>query len=338
MTTLVLNHFDGSDGATSFTDEVLGVSWTRLSSAELDTAYKKWSTASLRLPANTNSGARATGFSSPHAGNFTMEAWVLERAGGDPAGFELSAKDSSGNYAARIGVAYDSEGPEGAGFYLEIEIYNVSGGSSFLYDYKRITLSDDVFYHIALVRDNDGNFWDGFFNGVRVHHLSSSTDCLAIDRIECYNWQSLRDVHFDDVRLNDEISYSGATYTVPTTPFSIVTVEEALTGEEVSAEQGVLSAWFLGSSSLSFSASAALAPAEFAGSGALSFSGLAAQAVQGFAGQIDFGFSLSASMIRPDPLGVRGRGSWREIVADPDCLTRIVAKPSYQTIDAEPER
>lgn len=51
-----LLHFDGTDGSTTFTDEVSGVTWTATSGAELDTATSKFGSASGLFPVAVNSG------------------------------------------------------------------------------------------------------------------------------------------------------------------------------------------------------------------------------------------------------------------------------------------
>lgn len=84
-TTLLLNHFNGSDGATTFTDEIVGITWSSDPGSggisELDTANKKFGSASWKGTANTSSPqdlkgrALGTGFTWP-SGSFTLEGFL----------------------------------------------------------------------------------------------------------------------------------------------------------------------------------------------------------------------------------------------------------------------
>lgn len=51
-----LLRFNGTDGSTTFTDEVSGVTWSATSGAEIDTAQSKFGGASGLFPAGVNSG------------------------------------------------------------------------------------------------------------------------------------------------------------------------------------------------------------------------------------------------------------------------------------------
>lgn len=71
-----LLHFNGSDGSTTFTDEI-NKSWSGVGTAQLDTAQKKFDTASLLLDGNsdyiTTTDSDDWNFG---AGDFTVDFWV----------------------------------------------------------------------------------------------------------------------------------------------------------------------------------------------------------------------------------------------------------------------
>lgn len=212
MATLLLNHFNGSDGATSFTDEVAGVTWSRGgdANAELDTAQKQFGTASLLLPGTGDSWAEGSGFSSPHAGNWCAEVFGRASAGGG-ANFELRLLllDASDNEAATLFVAEGSD----EWFFT---VYN-SSGTAIVNQSGSVTFAEDTFYHFAIQRDDGAGTWAAYFNGNRLVSVSAA-DCRSFTKLRLYQEDSVA-AHFDEVRLTSDLVYSGASYTIPTAEF-----------------------------------------------------------------------------------------------------------------------
>lgn len=87
-------------------------------------------------------------------------------------------------------------------------------------------LTDNAFYHFAIVRDADADTWSVFFDGNRVaHHSDSAALTNTPSRIYTAGWLptgvgSTQGGWVDEVRLTDGVVYSGTTYTVPTAEFS----------------------------------------------------------------------------------------------------------------------
>jgi hypothetical protein len=136
-----LLHFDGSDGSTTFTDES-GKSWTRYGNAELDTASKKFGTASGLFDGNGDYiNTPDNDDWCPEGGDFTVDFWV---------------KRASIN--ARMGLCMQSDGGAGVSFSLEFSsgnaIYVIMRSSGSAYEItSSSTLTDTTsFHHIALVR------------------------------------------------------------------------------------------------------------------------------------------------------------------------------------------
>jgi len=71
-----LLHFDGADAGTTFTDQK-GLTWTGANTAQLDTAQKKWGTASL-LTDTTNDRITTPDTTTWEMGSsdFTVECWI----------------------------------------------------------------------------------------------------------------------------------------------------------------------------------------------------------------------------------------------------------------------
>src|SRR3990167_9908671 len=96
--TIALLHFDGADAATTFTDEN-GRTWTGAADAQLDTAQKKFGTASLLLD-----GTGDYIDTPDHAdfafgsGNFTIEMFIKKNV--DDASLYLCGQ---GDAAASLG-------------------------------------------------------------------------------------------------------------------------------------------------------------------------------------------------------------------------------------------
>lgn len=70
-----LLHFDGTDGATTFTDEK-GVTWTANGNAQLDTAQFKFGTASLLLDGTGDFVTAADAAGWHFKSDFTIECWI----------------------------------------------------------------------------------------------------------------------------------------------------------------------------------------------------------------------------------------------------------------------
>ena len=212
MAAVLLNHFNGTDGETSFTDEVSGVSWSQVAgtNAEKDTAITKWGTASIRML--TGSRVRASGVSSPHAGDLTVQGWVYSVGQTSADGPSIAIFDASFNLSIQL-VFF------GQNNLIQWDVYK-SDSSSITSGNVAAAMSNATWYHFAVVRDSVAGTWALFFNGVRIKLV---TDSSASNELEVHDiLAATNDVwHFDDVNIRDSAEYSGSTYTIPDGPFEL---------------------------------------------------------------------------------------------------------------------
>lgn len=159
-----LLHLDGANTSTDIVDES-GKTWTAVATAQLDTAQKKFGTASLLLDGNSD-----WIYSDDHQdwyfwdGDFTIDFQVRAPAWG-AGNFCLTSQFTDTSNAWR--VAYFGTG----GIYFQ---QYVTGGS------QDITLSQgdntgwtvDTWHHLAIVRY--GNEWDIYLDGTSVANTTSS--------------------------------------------------------------------------------------------------------------------------------------------------------------------
>lgn len=221
MATLLLNNFNGSDGSTTFTDEVGGVTWSRPyvgAANELDTGLKKFGSASwLGLSSNEYDAiAQGSGFTFPTSGSWTLEGFVAVTtiaASGSYVSIELI--DDSNVLWAGMGIA---AGTGNNLWYADVytgSSHNASSSAGF---------SVNTFYHFALVRDADADTYSAFVNGSRVAQWSDATDIggtvTKVQLVGTYQGTTYGPGGWvDAVRLTDDVQYSGSTYTVPSTEF-----------------------------------------------------------------------------------------------------------------------
>ncbi len=224
---LLLNHFDGTDGATTVGDEVGGITWTFDSGVELDTAIKKWGTASVLVPTTGGafdvgvSGAVATGLPDISATSMTLEGWTYMRNGASGGGISHPRLVTTG-IPVVIGMGID---PDTDSINIIARGPTSSPGDIFINTTPSVTIDLETWYHWAMVRDTVADLFSFYFNGNRVYSLSDASN-LYFDTT--YYWQLCGDfrasygvVHFDDVRVTiGGVLYSGATLVIPTEEFS----------------------------------------------------------------------------------------------------------------------
>lgn len=214
--TLLLNHFNGTDGTwVPPTDEVPGITWSRRyqANAELDTAQQKFGTASvLLLPSTQVSAIVGAGFSSPHAGDWTIEGFF--RLSSSAGTFIAFGNDGSDNYQIE------------ADFFGSLQEFSLiirdSLSNVFISVNGALTIAANTWYHYAVVCDSVAANYSLFFNGNRISSNSTGTDARSFDRIELQGAASGGISHWaDEPRVTANVIYSGATYTVPTVEFSV---------------------------------------------------------------------------------------------------------------------
>lgn len=211
-TAILLNHFNGADASTTFTDQVQGITWTGILNGQLDTAQKQFGSASFYTPSVRDDGVSAVGFTVPATGSWTVECFARGAAGGKLAvalytadGVTLLArwrKRTSGsidwllNYATALDISNDS--------------YNVD-------------FSDNAWRHVAIVRNVSAGTYRLYMNGALVRSETQSDDLAAdIGKIKLNQAGEFDQVDgwIDEVRITLSAVYTGATYTVPTAEFT----------------------------------------------------------------------------------------------------------------------
>lgn len=226
MSTLLLNHFNGSDGATTFTDEIGGITWSRPGGlGELDTAQAKFGASSLLIPTSTlPAKVIGSGFSSPHAGNWTAEVFVRFAA---DAIIRIWLNDGSNHLQGQLILTQSTNEWS----------YSILDSSDNLIadDGGGVTINANTWYHVAFVCDSVAMTHALYFNGTRISRTINGTDIRSFDRMELEAAGSNVSHWFDEARLTNGAEYSGSTYIVPTTEFTLGSTTNV---ETFSAELG----------------------------------------------------------------------------------------------------
>jgi len=202
----LLNHFNGTDGSTTYTDQVAGVTWTN-SGGELDTAVKKFGSASLRLP---NDGASRYAYTNPipsfdSTADYTVEVWVLYTT----------------NSGATATIADYESATVGANMYGSL-LFNgasstltVAGTAS-----SSFTTAVDTWYHIALVHDSTAATLTGYIDGVQKAQKTTFTPGTWDEFILYHSFAGggSEDIHYDEVRITQSQVYTGS-FSPPSSEF-----------------------------------------------------------------------------------------------------------------------
>lgn len=203
---LFLNHWNGSNGSTTFVDEIVGNTWVITSgSPALGTASPKFGSAALAF--SIGGGVRVSGFNGLSAENFTLEGFASPNSGG-VAGLGLSSSTTS----AQIGANIDESGNT-------VQLFILNAAGSVIYNQvASIAVAASVYKHIAIAYNHAAGTVTGYFDGNQYLQASSiSTSGYNLDQGDVgYTTGGL----WDETRLVDSAIYSGATYTIPSGEFS----------------------------------------------------------------------------------------------------------------------
>lgn len=209
--------FDGSDTATSTSDESDNShTITFAGTAQLDTAQKKFGTASLLLDGDSDYIQVADHDSFDFdAGNFTAECWIRFAALGNNTIFSHWANGTSSSMSYYL-TYFNSSGILRLGYYL-------SGNADTSYSWSPST---GTWYHIALERS--GTTIKVYIDGTSVISVAASTTALRDSedpfRVGVFNDASTGSPsldwyfngHIDDLRITKGLARYGTNFTPPT--------------------------------------------------------------------------------------------------------------------------
>ena len=209
--------FDGSDTATSTSDESDNShTITFAGTAQLDTAQKKFGTASLLLDGDSDYIQVADHDSFDFgAGNFTAECWIRFAALGNNTIFSHWANGTASSMSYYL-TYFNSSGILRLGYYL-------GGNLDSTYSWSPST---GTWYHIALERS--GTTLKVYIDGTSVISVSASTTALQASedpfRVGVFNDASTGSPsldwyfngHIDDLRITKGLARYGTNFTPPT--------------------------------------------------------------------------------------------------------------------------
>ena len=209
--------FDGSDTATSTSDESDNShTITFAGTAQLDTAQKKFGTASLLLDGDSDYIQVADHDSFDFgAGDFTAECWIRFAALGNNTIFSHWANGTASSMSYYL-TYFNSSGILRLGYYL-------GGNLDSTYSWSPST---GTWYHIALERS--GTTLKVYIDGTSVISVSASTTALRDSedpfRVGVFNDGSTGSTtlewyfngHIDDLRITKGLARYGTNFTPPT--------------------------------------------------------------------------------------------------------------------------
>ncbi len=227
--TTVLN-FNGADTSTTITDVVGVVTWTAVADAQLDTAQKKYGSASL-LVDGTGDYVSSTDIGAlPASGGWTIQFWVrfsvvpnwppqtpfkyIKAASGF--GVKLEAFDQFAVGNSKLWLSLSSNG-------TSADICSQDGPGTVICN------TADTWYHIAIVRDSSAGAYYLYVDGVLYFtKVSASLISNTLDRCDVgtaiNGW-------FDDVVVSNACLYpGGTTFTPPTSEAGPTLLNFSMTG------------------------------------------------------------------------------------------------------------
>lgn len=211
---VLLNHWNGANGSTTFTDERSAVTWARNgTNVAIDTSQSVFGGASIRCPGNSGDWIQTQemhdlGF---ETFDYTLEGWVRFNA--------LPGGTQKPIFEMRFGGVTNQANPL---VYLGTDnvvrvYYNgsvvITGG----------TLTTATWYHVVLCRSS--NITKLFINGTQAgSDWSDSNDYNGSSRLRLgqFNDSTERvDAWWDEIRVTKGYARYTTTFTVPTSPFAV---------------------------------------------------------------------------------------------------------------------
>ena len=211
-TKLVL-HCDGTDGATTFTDEIGTHTVTANGNAQIDTAVKKFGTASLLCDGTDDYLSIPAHSDFDWAGDFTIDFWVnFANTVGNIGLFEQWV-DSSNNVTL---------------YKHESNLLTWEGDVPSIFGFSRTWApSSATWYHVELSRRGNDHylFVDGSLLGATYTSAITYSSFTAPIRFGSYHSTGNLNGWMDEIRISNGTARNIATFTAPTAAYA----QEALT-------------------------------------------------------------------------------------------------------------
>jgi len=226
-----LLHFNGDDASTTFTDES-GKTWTAGGNAQLDTAQKKFGTASGLLDGTGDYiDTPDTADHEPAAGDFTVDHWIrfnsIASTQSQWARRTAENADGSGNQKDFFGIFWNTDNT----LHFDSIVNDTEKGRY----YCSWTPSTGVWYHLAFVR-NGSNFYifiDGVSQTLTTTVAISTNDLTfagpyqAQDKLTIGRYGNYDGFYFngwiDEFRFSKGIARWTSNFTPPTMEYPIIT-------------------------------------------------------------------------------------------------------------------
>ena len=192
------------------------ITTSAIGNAQLDTAQKKFGTASLLL--DGNDAVTLNNFPNLGSGNFTVEMWAR------PASFSNASYDALFTWQSQQEWETENSSND-AGFVLSVGAlhYGTSANTSY-----SSGMSTGSWQHMALVRN--GSSWKVYKNGTQVlsisnsntynNNLSYTKPAIGVfDRLAVNGGRLFFNGHIDELRISDTARYT-SNFTPPTSEFT----------------------------------------------------------------------------------------------------------------------
>lgn len=209
--TKLVSSFDGADAATAYTDPIAGAA-TFVGTAQLDTAQKKFGTASLYVDGETDyityPDSDDWNFGT---GNFTIDFWVRYNATGSQYLYHQYTDIDNQIYIYT----------NGSGYYIQFK----DGGTIRGYYGCSATIATDTWYHLAFVRSGTTGyiFINGVSQTVTAYTAYGSNTMSNIASILAIGGTLNGSEHFngwiDEVRISKGIARWTSNFTPPTAAY-----------------------------------------------------------------------------------------------------------------------
>ena len=209
-TTVVLLSLDGTDGDTTTTDAMGNATITIAGSGELDSAQAKFGTTSYLCDGTLSFSTQPLIDAGMTTGNWTVELWY--RPDGTASASDRIFQTRDGDFVTGIYFAHSSSTT--IQFGLEFDP-SIGGGWDYLG--TNVAVTNDVWQHIALVRN--GDTFTLYIGGTSVDSATYSNTLDINPAYDCVIGAQTsgraNSGWIDDVRITASAVYTGA-FTPPT--------------------------------------------------------------------------------------------------------------------------